>query len=483
MTVAFGAGRDELAGAVPSCLWLGSSVMLQYLFDEDLLTRRFSFQMPKTLSMESSRPALCAAGLLFGAWAPSLTSQVPVVELPAEDIALSADFEEAFRLGDGGAPWELFTAVTSLAFDASGNLHITDAGTDYDDMRILVVDSIGGFVAAFGRPGEGPGEFQQVKSAVTFRDGTMVVADHGHRAYQVFRPGGELDRIVRFPSEHAQEITGHGMTLQGDARAYLLRAEAGGTLLGHPYRVSTASGGENPEGGFTYRLTQCDGLRVLERLGIDGNPVRVEEVARAWVSPDVEQACVAPAFAPKLLFDVLPDGGFVFSDSTGYAIKFAASDGTVVHAATRPIRARTVTEEVRSAYREWQVAEVEREFDFSDLPPELRTQMRETYDYDGRLEHARTSPVHGEIPVIDDLRTTWTGTVRVRRTPEDGYPREDQVCGSVVTGLAFNTSPAPASPIDVVTRARRYIGTFRQGDGDHARGVRSGRAGGLGRVE
>ena len=254
-----------------------------------------------------------------------------------------------------------------------------------------------------------------------------MVADYGHGAYHVFRPGGVLDRMVRFPSELVQEITGHGMTLQGDTKGYLLRAEAGGTLLGHPYRALTASGGETPDGGFSYRASQCEGPRVLERLGIDGNLTRVEEIARAWVPADVEQACMAPAFAPKLLFDVLPDGGFAFSDSTGYAIKFAAADGTIVRVATRPIEARTVTEEVRDEYLDRQVAEVEREMEFADLPPELRTQMREVYDYEGSLEYARTYPVHGEIPVIDDLRTTWTGAVWVRRTPEDGYPREDHV--------------------------------------------------------
>lgn len=89
--------------------------------------------------------------------------------------------------------------------------------------------------------------------------------------------------------------------------------------------------------------------------------------------------------------------------------------------------------------------------------------MHEVYDYEGRIEHARTHPVHGEIPVIDDLRSTWTGGVWGRRTPEDGYPREDHMFGSVVTGFAFNTSPAPASPIDVVRKDGRYVGTFAKG--------------------
>ena len=162
------------------------------------------------LFMRIGSATACAVCLLCRASPIPLTAQAPVVELPAEDVSLSAEFEEVFRVGGGGAEWELFTSVTSLAFDASGNLHITDVGPDLGDvMRIVVVDSLGGFLTEFGRPGEGPGEFRAATSAVTFRDGTMVVADYGHRAYHVFRPGGEFDRMVRFPAETEQESLWH----------------------------------------------------------------------------------------------------------------------------------------------------------------------------------------------------------------------------------------------------------------------------------
>ena len=400
----------------------------------------------------------CAVCLLCRASPIPLTAQAPVVELPAEDVSLSAEFEEVFRVGGGGAEWELFTSVTSLAFDASGNLHITDVGPDLGDvMRIVVVDSLGGFLTEFGRPGEGPGEFRAATSAVTFRDGTMVVADYGHRAYHVFRPGGEFDRMVRFPAETEQEPSG--------TRTYLLRAAAGETLLGYPKRAVTFQQGETPGGGSSFSIRQSEGPRVLDRLGIGGNPVRAEEIVSAWAPAEFEQVNRVAAFTPKLLFDVLPDGGFVFTDSTGYAIKFATSDGTVVRVVTRPIEARTVTEEIRNHYRELRVAQVERDFGYSDLPPEVRDQMREMMNYEDWLDEARSYPVHGEVPVIDDLRTTWTGGVWVRRTPEDGYPWEDHVAGNVLSGLAFSTARAPASPIDVISADGRYVGTFSSQSG------------------
>ena len=429
-----------------------------------MMNADFAEQFAGTIGSRNIRPGNAAAGAVcLLSWASpfALTAQAPIVELPAEDVALSAEFEDVFRVGGGGDDWALFTSITSLAFDGAGNLHITDVGPDLGDvLRIVVVDSLGGLVVAFGRPGEGPGEFKLANSAVTFRDGTMVAADYGHRAYHVFRPGGELDRMVRFPSDLEQEVSGPETTLPGNRRTYLLRAEAGGTLLGYPQRTLTVSGGETPEGGFSVSAKPRDGPRILERLSIDGSRLQIDEIVRAWVPAEAEQASRAPAFTPKLLFDVLPDGGYVFSDSTGYAIKFASSDGTIVRIVTRPIEARTVTEEIRDHYRELRVAEIEREFGYGDLPPDLRNQMREAMSYDDWLDDARSYPVLGEIPVIDDLRTTWTGSVWVRRTPEDGYPWEDHVAGSVLSGLAFSTAPAPASAIDVISADRRYVGTF-----------------------
>lgn len=404
--------------------------------------------------------ALGSISLLPLASAASV-AQTPVVELPAEDVELSAEFEEVFRVGGYGDEWQLLTSVASLGFDASGNLYIADSGTDDDDMRILVVDSLGAFVTQFGRAGEGPGEFRQVSSAVTFRDGTTVVADFLHRSYHVFRPDGELDRMVRFPSELTEAVDDNrlGITLPRSIKGYLLRGEAGGTLLAYPYRVVTSIVEETPDGGTTFRAPTTS-PRLFERLDLDGDQVIAEEISRAWEPPGAEGMASPPAFAPKLLFDVLPGGGLVFSDSTAYAIKFAASDGIITRVLTRPNRPRAVTEEMRDQYRKRLVEEVERELGCSECPADIRRALHEMYGYENSLSNAASFPVHHEIPVVDGLRSTWTGSVWVRRTPVDGYPWEDDVFGGAVTGFAPNTSPAPASSIDVINADGRYVGTF-----------------------
>ena len=49
------------------------------------------------------------------------------IELPADDRALSTDFEEVYRVGsfDGGL-WKTFSEITGLAFDTAGNLFALD---------------------------------------------------------------------------------------------------------------------------------------------------------------------------------------------------------------------------------------------------------------------------------------------------------------------------------------------------------------------
>lgn len=422
-----------------------------------------------TPTMRLGGALLLAACLLAAAGPSPLASQARVVELPSEDLELAAELADVFRVGDGGAEWELLTSVTSLAFDASGNLHITDVGAGGDNMRILVVDSRGELVRAFGRTGEGPGEFRSASSAVVLRDGTMVVPDHGHRAYHVFRPGGEFDRMVRFPSAQGNESAepnqlprpGRDFSTSSSTSFLLQRGEAGGTLLGYVYRTLGVYATVTAEGGSSMRFGGQPGPRMLERLSIDGSQARVEELIGAWVPPGTERLPV-PAFAPKLLFDVLPGGGFVFSDSTAYAIKFAMPDGTIDRVLTRPVAVRAVTDEERDRYHE------QRELEKAELNRQLRESSgsvvidASSFEFD-----PEDYPVFPSIPVVDDLRATWTGGVWVRRTPQDGYPWEDHVTGGTIRPAHFNldTSAAPVSPIDVIGADGRYVGTFPAGSG------------------
>ena len=121
-----------------------------------------------------------------------------IIELPAEDRRLEPVFEEVYRVGSlSGEDWEQFGNVRMVGFDGAGQLYIFDSQAD----RIFVVSSAGEFVRAFGRPGDGPGEFRSPDALAVMRDGRVVIADIGHHAYHLFDAAGEFERRVRMPSE------------------------------------------------------------------------------------------------------------------------------------------------------------------------------------------------------------------------------------------------------------------------------------------
>jgi sugar lactone lactonase YvrE len=100
--------------------------------------------------------------------------------LTGEDRALSADYEEVYRVSSfDGDVWETFGEIAGTAFDANGSLYIFDRQAS----RITVVDPDGNFVREFRGPGEGPGELRMALGFTVMRDGTTVVLDLGHQAY------------------------------------------------------------------------------------------------------------------------------------------------------------------------------------------------------------------------------------------------------------------------------------------------------------
>ena len=149
-----------------------------------------------------TRPAGVALAALALASGPATAQQV--VELPLEDRLLNSEFPEVYRIGDGVRDWELLTSVTSIGFDAQGNLHIGDLAGG--DLSVLVVDPRGELVVRFGQPGEGPGDFRDATHAFALPDGRTVVSDNGHLAYQLFDARGALERWVRYPGVSEGEI-------------------------------------------------------------------------------------------------------------------------------------------------------------------------------------------------------------------------------------------------------------------------------------
>lgn len=363
-----------------------------------------------------------------------------VVEIPAADRPLAVPFDEVYRVGSfDGEVWETFGEIAGLAFDAAGNLYILDRQAS----QITVVDAEGSFVRTVGQPGEGPGEFRMAMNFTVMPDGRLVVADLGHRSYQLFSPDGEFERMVSMGGDDVIRIGEMAPDPSGDA-----------VITGGSGSVVAMRGGP---GGIDMPST-----RPIERISLAGDVAEAAAIAQGWQPPRDERpqqmeaggmriqlANAGPrTFEPGLLVGALPDGSVAYSDSTTYAIKVASAGSGVSRVITRPFSPREVTDRMQEAEKERRLAELE-----AGEGPQMRMMVNDgsggaarAVPQDamnemmrGRIEQMQFYP---ELPVLMNMRASWSGKLWVQRR---------------------GAAPTDPGPIDVITAEGLYAGTFPEG--------------------
>ena len=357
-----------------------------------------------------------------------------IITLPAEDRPLAPDFEELYRVGSvSGADWEQFGNVRRVGFDGAGRLYVFDNQAD----RVTVVGPDGEFLWAFGRSGEGPGEFRGADGLAVMRDGRVVLADTGHRAYHIFGADGTIERMVRMAPE------------PGDARITDLLPDPGGDA------IFSAVGAQNLRvGGAIMGRSTPHTSRPVERITITGEVTRKDTVAEGWLPPggdhygfpvpDQVNFGLPPhqVFGPMMLAGVLPDGSVAFSDSSTYAIKIARPGAGVWRILKRPFQPIPVTNRVIEAYTEFEI----RRLEARGVPPILINGVNVATESprENVVDYINLVGVFDEVSIVRGLRTSWDGEIWVRRHGEE--PGND------------------AGPIDVITMDGRYIGTYAEGE-------------------
>ena len=92
-------------------------------------------------------------------------------------------------------PAERFAAI-EVPLSRSVDVALVDSSTacvvDSDEVRIVCMHSDGSTVGAFGREGEGPGEFDGALTLTRGPGGTVGVSDGGQRRLTVFEPTGVI---------------------------------------------------------------------------------------------------------------------------------------------------------------------------------------------------------------------------------------------------------------------------------------------------
>lgn len=84
-----------------------------------------------------------------------------------------------------------FDKPTDIAFGADGTVFVSDG---YGNSRVVAFDAAGRFLHTWGRPGNGPEEFDTPHAVVVAPDGLVWVSDRGNGRISSFEPDGRLVR-------------------------------------------------------------------------------------------------------------------------------------------------------------------------------------------------------------------------------------------------------------------------------------------------
>ncbi|MDE2653068.1 MAG: 6-bladed beta-propeller [Gemmatimonadota bacterium] len=387
------------------------------------------------------RTACGAAVLALLTMGPAAAQEV--IAVPGEDRRIEANFEELYRIGGlDGQDWEQFGSVSSVAFDGAGRLYVLDGQVS----QIFLVDTDGTLIRQIGREGDGPGEFRDITGMVVMEDGRTVVRDVSRRAYHVFDPNGDFERMVRMGGDPSVTITG------------LLIAQRGANAV-----ITTPIGSQ----ALSWSVTSTDGQvpqrdpptsRPVELVSLAGEETVTDTLVDGWLPPGrevesrVSLGLPRPfTLSPGLHWGVLPDGSVAFADSTAYAIKIAAAGTGISRVLTRSIPPEPMTDRMISAEKDRRFRELEAIPD-EDLDRVIGVINGEPIRLDPDVERQRRQELienlefFYEVPVIRGLFLAWDGTIWVRRRGEE--PASDD------------------GPVDLLTPDGAYLGSFPGDDAD-----------------
>ena len=152
-------------------------------------------------------------------------------------------------LPGAGAPGDLFNGPTDVAWDAQGDIFVSDG---FGNARIAKFDKNGKYIKSWGSRGSEQGQFNNPRSLAVDAQGNVYVADKGNQRIQVFDNNGTFKT----------EITGAG------APAALCISSGS-----HPYLYASNSNEVNSlDNGEIYKM-ELDG-KILGKFGRAGHALK-----------------------------------------------------------------------------------------------------------------------------------------------------------------------------------------------------------------
>ena len=390
------------------------------------------------LSVRSIRPlaALATVGALVGC-GDAGSGGGDATGLGGPDAPLSAVTEDLYTVGAiDGEEWETFGNVSSVAFDRDGNLHIFDLGAG----QVPVVAPDGSLLRIVGKPGEGPGEITNPRSAVLLSDGRVAVFEFAFPgSFEIF--GSDGTHLETLSVDITKGVPGSTLTPLPD----------GGLLTAGGGRIRIGGAGSSDEDEEADEPTE--NRRPLEVFALDGSDPRT--FYEAWDLPPAgegEEATASDeagqstmvlrmarvrAFEPGLHFAVLSDGRVALADSTGWRVKLVDPDGSLAGTLERPIAPLPVTSSIADDERARRLEAL------TGTRPRLSIIGASSAEVPAAVMDAMRRSTEDmifadEVPVIANLAVDW----------------EDRIW------VARSTTGRENGATDIATPAGEYVGTL-----------------------
>jgi len=148
-----------------------------------------------------------------------------------------------------GAPGDNFNRPTDVAWDAAGNIFVSDG---YGNSRVAKFDKNGRFLKSWGSKGNGPGQFDLLHTIAVDAQGNVYVGDRNNKRIQVFDNNGT------FKTQYTNVGAPYGICISSGAHQYLY--------------TSNSNPSTSMENGEIYKM-ELDG-KVLGKFGKAGKMLK-----------------------------------------------------------------------------------------------------------------------------------------------------------------------------------------------------------------
>jgi hypothetical protein len=171
-------------------------------------------------------------------------------EVPAPPAGAGAGARAGGGRGAGaGSAGDSFNRPTDVAFDAAGNIFVTDG---FGSSRVLKMDKNGKFLKTFGSAGTENGQFNKLASIAVDAKGDVYVADKGNNRIQVF------DNDGNYKTQYKNIGTPSAICISPGAHQYLFS--------------SNSNDPDNLDNGEIYKM-ELDG-KIVGKFGTAGHLVK-----------------------------------------------------------------------------------------------------------------------------------------------------------------------------------------------------------------